>query len=152
MIVTHVALEGGFETRTLVTFGSPVEARLGDGTLSVTLRHTDDPVTALAGGGHVGAVGAPGSFIAERAADPGTRSARCGAAGPRIGGYTQTAQMLDASSDARMGAVRQLFDELGGAASVDVMEYSAERAAPSRSRSPPTPRSRRSVVASEGGG
>ena len=130
MIVTHLALEGGFETETLVTFGSPVEAQLGDGTLSVMLRHTDDPVTVLAGGGHVGAVGAPGSFIAERVADPAIGLRDLELPAHAMGGYTQTAQLLDASSDARMGAVRQLFDELGGAASVEVNEYSAERPAP----------------------
>ena len=35
--------------------------------------------------------------------------------------------MLDASSDPRMDAVRELFDELGGAVSVEVTEYGAER-------------------------
>ena len=35
----------------------------------MTVRHSDDPVAALAGGGHNAAVGAPGSFVAERVAD-----------------------------------------------------------------------------------
>ena len=35
--------------------------------------------------------------------------------------------MLDASTDPRMDAVRELFDELGGAVSVEVTEYGAER-------------------------
>ena len=33
--------------------------------------------------------------------------------------YTETARLLDASADPRMDAVRELFDELGGAASSD---------------------------------
>ncbi|MET0829844.1 MAG: hypothetical protein ABWY26_10010 [Microbacterium sp.] len=131
MILTHVALDGGFDTRTLVTFGSPVEAQLGDDTLSVMLRHTDDPVPALTGGGHVGAVGAAGSFIAERTADPAFGLHDMGMPAHDMAGYTRTAELLDASTDPRMGAVRQVFDELGDAASVDVTEYSAERVVPS---------------------
>lgn len=134
MITAHLALEGGYDTQTLVSFGSPVDADVGDGTLSISLRHTDDPVAALAAGGHATAVGAPGSFVAARTADPlpGLHDVRLGAHG--IDGYIETAQLLDVSTDARMGAVRELFDELGAAASVDVTEYSASRGA---ARQPP---------------
>jgi hypothetical protein len=127
MVNAHVALEGGYDVQTLVSLGSPVEAHVGDGTLSIALRHSDDPVTALAGGGHAGAVGAPGSFIAERTADPalGMHDYRLPAHG--IDGYTETARLLDASTDPRMDAVRGLFDELGSAASVEITEYAAER-------------------------
>ena len=127
MIAAHVALEGGFDTRTLVSFGSPVEADVGSGTLSVNIGHTDDPVTALAGGGHAQAVGAAGSFVAERASDPlpGPQDLRMPIHG--IDAYTETARLVDASGDARVGAMRQLFDELGAAASVGVTEYSATR-------------------------
>jgi hypothetical protein len=93
----------------------------------VTLRHTDDPVPALAGGGHGIPVGAPGSFVAERTADPVAGMHDLDFPAHGIAGYTQTAQLLEASGDPRMGAVRQLFDELGGAASVEVTEYSAQR-------------------------
>ena len=44
-----------------------------------------------------------------------------------IDGYTETARLLDASTDPRMDAVRGLFDELGSAASVEITEYAAER-------------------------
>ena len=127
MVTAHVALEGGFETRTLVSFGSPVEADVGDGTLSISLRHRDDPVGALEGGGHLGAVGAAGSFIAERTADPQPGLHDYGLSAHGIGGYTDTARLLDASSDPRMDAVRDLWAELGRAASIDVTEYSAQR-------------------------
>ncbi|SFR87544.1 hypothetical protein SAMN04487846_0170 [Microbacterium sp. cf046] len=130
MVLSHVALEGGFDTRTLVTFGSPVEADVGPGTLSIALRHSDDPVAALAGGGHAGAVGAPGSFVAERTADPRPGLHDLALAVHGIEGYTRTAEVLDASGDARMTAVESVFDELRGAASVDVTEYSAMRVAP----------------------
>lgn len=127
MIAAHLALEGGYDTRTLVSFGSPVEADVGEGTLSIALRHTDDPVAMLEGGGHAQGVGAPGSFVAERVADreAGVRDARLPAHG--IAGYAETAGMLDASADPRMAPVRDLFEELGTATSVDVVEYSARR-------------------------
>lgn len=127
MVTAHLALEGGYDTRTLVSFGSPVEADVGAATLSVSLRHGDDPIAAFAGGGHPGAVGAPGSFIAERIADPepGLRDLRL--PGHGIDEYTHTARLLDDSDDARMSAVHRVFDELGTAASVEVTEYAAER-------------------------
>lgn len=128
MVATRLALEGEYDARTLVTFGSPVEGQVGDGTLSIALRHRDDPVAALAGGGHVASVGAPGSFVASRTADPlpGLHDVRMPAHG--IDSYTATARMLDDSGDARMAGVREVWDRLGAAASVDVIEYSAERA------------------------
>lgn len=133
MIVEHLALEGGYDTRTAVTFGSPVEADLGDGTLSVALRHRDDPIAAFAGGGHPGTVGAPGSFIAERTADPtgGLHDWRLPAHG--IDGYAQTAAMLDESADPRMNAVRAVLDDLASAESVETVEYSATRVSPASS-------------------
>lgn len=124
MVTARLALEGGFDTRTLVSIGSPVEADVGESTLSISLRHTDDPVAALAAGGHADAVGAPGSFIAERSADP---TSGIDADGHSLGVYGETARMLDESTDPRMTRVRELFAELGGAASVDVTEYSAVR-------------------------
>ncbi len=140
MVATHVAIEGGYDTRTLVTFGSPVEGQVGDGTLSVALRHGDDPVVALAGGGHATSVGAPGSFVAERTGDPlpGPHDIRMPAHG--IDSYTDTARLLDDSTDARMHAVRQVFEGLGGAASVDVMEFSAERSTVPQPQPQPQPR------------
>lgn len=130
MIVSRLALEGGYDTQTLVTFGSPVEADVGAGTLSVALRHRDDPVAALAGGGHASGVGGPGSFVAQRTADPaaGLHDWRLPAHG--IEAYAGTAQMLDESSDPRMGAVRAVFAELAGAGDVEVSEYSATRLMP----------------------
>ena len=93
-----------------------------------SLRHTDDPLAMLTGGGHEHTVGAPGSFVAHRVADPA-----CGARTTSLlpahdaAAYTETARMLDASTDPRMDAVRDLFDELGGAVSVEATEYGAER-------------------------
>ena len=130
MITAHVALEAGYDARTHVTFGSPVEADVGGGTLSVAVAHTDDPVAALQGGGHREAVGAPGSFVARREADPAGGVRDLGLPAHGMDGYVQTAGMLDRSGDPRMDGVRAVFDELGTATSVQVTEYSAARVLP----------------------
>ncbi|MFE7845601.1 hypothetical protein ACFUTX_10485 [Microbacterium sp. NPDC057407] len=127
MIAAHVAIEEGYDTRTLVSFGSPVEADVGRSTLSVGVRHTDDPVAALAGGGHVAPVGAPGSFVVEREADPAAGLHDGTVPAHRMSAYAETAALVDASSDPRVGGVRQVLAELGTAVEVDVVEYAAVR-------------------------
>lgn len=127
MILGHLALEGGYDTRTLVSFGSPVEAEVGPGTLSVGIRHTDDPVAALAGGGHIAPVGAPGGFVAEREADPSTGLHDAAVPGHRMASYTETAAMVDASGDPRVAALRETLAVLSDAQSVEVLEFAALR-------------------------
>lgn len=127
MVTAHLALEGGYDTRTLVSFGSPVEADLGAGTLSVGVRHTDDPVIALAGGGHIAPVGAPGSFVVEREFDPASGFHDATLPAHQMSAYADTAALVDASSDPRVERVRAVFDELSGAVEADVVEYAAAR-------------------------
>ncbi|ALJ18717.1 hypothetical protein [Microbacterium sp. No. 7] len=128
MDVAFLALSGDYDVRTIVTAGSPVEADVGGDTLSVTMRHTDDPVAYLANGGFATGVGAAGSFVAER---------RIGGANPvtshLLPNYRETASMLDRSDDPRMDAVRDRLAGLGTAASVTVFTYDAERVARGRS-------------------
>lgn len=127
MIGAHLALESEYDTRTLVSIGSPVSAEVGAGTLSVTLRHTDDPVAALAGGGHVAAVGAPGSIVVERVADTATGVGDIAVPGHQMTAYAETAALVDASPDPRVDELRGVFDQLASAESVEVTEYSARR-------------------------
>ncbi|MGA7148574.1 MAG: hypothetical protein WBX17_08825, partial [Microbacterium sp.] len=127
MITSHLALEEGFDVRTHVAFGSPVEAELGASTLSVAVRHTDDPAAALAGGGRFEPVGAPGSFVVEREADPATGQHDMHIPAHQMATYADTAAMIDASSDPRVDRVHDVFDELGRAQSVEVVEYGALR-------------------------
>ncbi|WP_137844462.1 hypothetical protein [Microbacterium sp. 2FI] len=128
MITAHLALEGDYDTRTHVTFGSPVEADVGPQTLSVGLRHTDDPLAALAGGGHVGSVGAPGSFIAERSYDPASGIHDTALSSHYMSTYAETAALVDTSGDPRVTRLHDALAALGEAASVEVFEYGAERA------------------------
>ncbi len=85
MITAHVALEAGYDARTHVTFGSPVEADVGGGTLSVAVAHTDDPVAALQGGGHREAVGGARELRRPARGGSSRRSPRPGAARARHG-------------------------------------------------------------------
>jgi pimeloyl-ACP methyl ester carboxylesterase len=127
MVTGHLALEGGYDVKTLVSLGSPIEVDVGPGTLSVALRHTDDPVAMMTGGGFDHVVGSPGSFVADRVADPNASPQDLGFPAHDASDYTETARMLDSSTDPRMAPVRELFTELGTAVSVEATEYSAER-------------------------
>jgi pimeloyl-ACP methyl ester carboxylesterase len=127
MITAHLAVEGEYDTRTLVSFGSPVEADVRPSTLSVGVRHTDDPVAALAGGGHISPVGAPGSFVAEREADPAAGTHDGTVPAHRMNAYAETAALIDASRDPRVEGVRTVLRDLDTAVAVDVVEYAAVR-------------------------
>ncbi|MGP3533664.1 hypothetical protein ACTU3I_02635 [Microbacterium sp. RD1] len=133
MIAERLALEGPYDLRTLASFGSPVQAEVGDGTLAVSVRHTDDPVAALQAGGSPAAVGAPGSFVVERIADPGGDLADVLLPGHQMTAYAQTAAMIDASHDPRVDRLRGVFAELAEAESVRTVEYEAERVSPGAS-------------------
>lgn len=131
MVATHVAMDSPYDVATLVTVGSPVQGEVGAGTLSVALRHADDVVSALAGGGFADGVGAPGSFVAERSAlSPGALPGQWLLGAHDLDRYVDTAAMLDRSADPRMDAVRERLAELGAASSVTVVEYSATAVAP----------------------
>ena len=127
MLASALALEGTYDVQTLVTYGSPVEAAVPESVLSVGIRHVDDPVAGLAGGGHAETVGAPGSFIAERVADPAGGVHDLTLAAHGIERYAETAAMVDASHDPRAAALRELWTTLGAAERVEVTEYAADR-------------------------
>ncbi|GEM_PF-371964 len=127
MIGAHLALEGDYDVQTLVSLGSPVDADVGPGTLSVAVRHSDDPVTALAGGGHGETVGSAGSFVAERVYDPDSDPDDALWPAHRLTAYTETAALVDASGDPRVAGVHDVLAELADAESVEVSEYAAVR-------------------------
>lgn len=127
MAASYLALSEEYDVPLLVTYGGPVQADVGEATLSVAVRHLDDPVSALAGGGYAAGVGAAGSFVATRET-PGTLASGQGPIGPhRLDAYRETAGMLDASSDPRMRGVRDRLGELARAGSVEVFTHSAAR-------------------------
>lgn len=121
MIASRVALEEEYEVPMLVGFGNPVQADVGPDTLQVDFRHSDDLVPLLAAGGHDGSIGAQGSMVVERNVSPWP-----GIDSHQMDAYTETAEMLDASSDPRMDAVRQRLAEFGQAEKVEVFVYDTE--------------------------
>ncbi|MCR2815620.1 hypothetical protein [Microbacterium jiangjiandongii] len=127
MIAARLATEGGFDTRTVVTFGSPVAADVGADTLSVSVRHADDPVAALADGGLPTVVGAPGSFVAERVAHPRAHIGDLALPSHHMTAYAETSAMLDGSADPRMQPIRAVLDGLDAAASVETTVWGAAR-------------------------
>lgn len=128
MLAGQLALDGTYDTTLVGTFGSPTAVDVGDGTLSVQLRHADDPVVALADGGQPQRVGAGGSFVAERevhvlggALRDATLSAH------HMDQYVETAQLVDASADPRVASLHDRLAGLADATRLDTVEYRAER-------------------------
>ena len=127
MIASHLALEAPYDTRTLVGFGSPVEADVGPTTLTVSIRHAEDPVAALAGGGHMAPVGASGSIVVERVTDETPNQIDVMRLTHGMQHYAETAVLVDASTDPRVDAVHGALAELSRAERVEVTEYAATR-------------------------
>jgi pimeloyl-ACP methyl ester carboxylesterase len=113
MIATHLAREAGFDVATLVTFATPVQAQLGVSTLNVTVRHTDDPVVALAVGGPPVGGGSRHSFVVDRLADPVPRPADLAFGVHQMDAYRETAALIDASDDPRVDVLRRTLQALG---------------------------------------
>lgn len=126
-ITTRLALDSPFTVIGNVTFGSPVQGDVPAHALDVTLRHTDDPVPALQAGGHPAGVGAPGSIVVERVADPGGRIADLALGAHSMDAYTRTAALADASDDPRLRDLRDLLTDFGGGAAAVVTTYHARR-------------------------
>lgn len=122
MVASHLALDGRWHVPTLVTFGNPVEAAVGAGTLSVAVRHRDDPVSALSAGGFAGSSGSSSSFVAERTVEEGGPFTAHG-----LDAYAETAALLDASTDPRTASVDDVLVGLGAATTVEAIVFTAER-------------------------
>ena len=132
MVASLLALQSEYDVALLVTFGDPVQADVPDNTLSVAVRHDDDLVSTLAGGGYAAGVGAEGSFVASRETS-GSALTGDGAFGPHgLDAYRDTASLLDGSPDPRMDAVRGRLAPLSEATSVAATVYGASRDAPPR--------------------
>lgn len=127
MIASYLAMASEFEVGVQITAGSPVEPTLDDDQLLVQLRHTDDLVSSLAGGGSPGGTGSPDSFTAERVGDPVAGLQDLVLHTHVLDSYIETAEMLEESGDPRLDALDDLWRDLGDAESVQATEYHAER-------------------------
>lgn len=127
MIAAHLAMEGEFDVQVMATAGSPVEPTLADDQLLIQLRHTDDLVNALAGGGSPDGTGSPDSIVVQREGDPQARWQDLLLEPHMLDTYIETAELADASGDPRMDAYHDHLAELADAVSIEATEYDADR-------------------------
>lgn len=127
MIAAQLGMEGEFDVTMQITVGSPVEPTVSDDQTLVQLRHDDDLVSGLAGGGSAAGTGSGDSFTASRTVEPLPDPGDLGLGSHGIEQYEETARMVDGSSDPRAEALDRYWAELGEAAEVERTEYRAER-------------------------
>lgn len=126
MISVRLAAQADYRVQTLVGLGSPVDADLGDDTLSLQVRHRDDPIALLATGGMPAGTGAPQSLVVERVAHP-EEEGDIAMPAHRLDDYVDTVGMVDESADVRVDAFREALAELrASAVRVEFTEYRAE--------------------------
>lgn len=127
MNAAYLSSQSEFDVRVQVTAGSPVHPAVADDQLLIELRHTDDVVSALAGGGSPAGTGSQDSIVVTRVGDP--------VRGPQDligythfeGRYIETAELVDASADVRLEAIRDRWRELNEAVSIESTEFVARR-------------------------
>lgn len=129
-IVSYLAMDGRYDVGVQITAGSPVEPTLDADQTLVQLRHTDDLVSSLAGGGSPGGTGSPDSVTVERIGDPAPGVQDLALAPHRLEEYIETAEMFERSGDTRRTSLDALWSELGEARSITSTEYRAERIVP----------------------
>lgn len=127
IIAAHLAMESGYDVQVQLTAGSPVEPTLDDDQLLIQLRHTDDIVSSLAGGGSPAGTGSPESFTAERVGDPISGLQDLVLAPHQMDAYLETAEMVDDSGDVRLDALDRRWADLEGAVEITSIEFRAER-------------------------
>lgn len=127
MATTHLALSGTYEVPWAVGIGAPVVTDLGDDTVNVILRHGDDTVAALAGGGLPYAGGADGSVAISRTTPESIVRGEALLAPHSLAEYRETAALVDASPDPRLAPLRDELALLSQASAVTVSVYGAER-------------------------
>lgn len=127
MVAEALAREGEYAIETLVTFGTPTTGSLPADVTAVTIRHTDDPVAALAGRLPTAGRGAPDGFVVERLADPLPGLHDITLPAHALTSYVETGALLDSSADPRVRGIDPLWERLADARSVQATEYAAER-------------------------
>lgn len=124
MIGGHLAASGDFNVVTHASFGSPVEVEAPSTVTNYIVRHTNEPVALLAGGGSAIGSGSANSLTIDRIGEPGADPLNP-LATHFLDSYKKTASLIDESSDARLQPMRELFDQLGQATSVEAMDFVA---------------------------
>ncbi len=126
MITDLIAQSGDFDVQGVFTVGSPIEPMLPADVLDVAVRHTDDPVAGLAGGGSPRGLGSPDSLVITRTAAPG-HGIDPAMPAHQLDAYRETVRLAEESGDPRMDAIRDHFAVYDGATLEDSRDYTAER-------------------------
>lgn len=126
MITDRIAQSGEFAVRGVFTVGSPIEPVLTSDVLSVAVRHTDDPVAGLTGGGDPYGSGSTESLVIRRAVAPG-HGVDTALPAHQFSAYEETVRRAEQSGDPRMASIADHFAAYAGATLDDVSEYSASR-------------------------
>lgn len=129
-VTSRLATDSPFTVVGNITFGSPVQVEAPRTTLEVSVRHLDDPVSALQAGGSAAPVGAPGSFVVERVVDRGGGLQDLALGAHRLDAYAETAARIDDSGDPRLGRLGELLAALDGGEPAVVTSYRARRDEP----------------------
>ncbi|WP_460798005.1 hypothetical protein [Microbacterium sp. GXF0217] len=127
MVASYLAMGDEFDVQMLVTAGSPVQPTLRDDQLLIQLRHTDDVVNALAGGGSQGGTGSPDSLVLQREGDPMPSIKDLILEPHMLDTYIETAELADSSGDPRLEAYRERLRALAAATTIESTEYVADR-------------------------
>ena len=126
-IAGRVAMEAGYDVDLVVTAGSPDEMTVDVDQLIVQLRHTDDVVSSMAGGGSPEGTGSPDSFTARRVADPWFGPQDLALQAHSYDEYLETAAMVDSSGDPRVESVEAVWADLSTAVEITSTDYRADR-------------------------
>lgn len=127
IIAAHLAMESEFDVQMQITAGSPVEPTLDDDQTIIQLRHTDDPVSAFAGGGSPEGTGSADSVTISTEGNPHDTIEDLAVDAHHLETYRETAKLADDLSDPRMDAVDEFWRELDSAEVIERTEYQAER-------------------------
>lgn len=127
MIAAHMSMQSEYDVQVQITAGSPVEPTLRDDQTLIQLRHTDDPVSALAGGGSPGSTGSDDSVVISRVGDPIDQAHDLWLHTHLLNAYVETAAMADAAGDPRIEVLDEFWHELAQAEVIERTEYKAQR-------------------------
>ncbi len=125
---TSIAVSGAYDTRGLVTFGSPTgQIPVPDGVRAVSVEHTDDLIPALGGLPLAAGKGGLDRLVVRQSSGASSSDPRPLAAHD-ITGYGATGAQMDSSSDPRLVEARGSLEEFTGDSEAEVTFYRADRA------------------------
>ncbi|MEV7610369.1 hypothetical protein AB0N61_12890 [Microbacterium sp. NPDC089320] len=127
MVAAHLSMESEFDVQMQITAGSPVEPTLDDDQTIIQLRHSDDMVSGLAGGGSPEGTGSPDSVTLRTEGTPSDTLGDLTLDAHQLDTYIDTAKTADDLSDSRIDAMHEFWRELDTAEVIERTEYHAER-------------------------